>query len=134
MKRFGIYSYMYYRLATWYFKFEKKGKISYGASVLVSLSQALIITDILGIIFLNYYNRAERQIIWEKIKPFYIVFILAVAFLNDYRFKNKYDIYREKWKNQSKKEKNLYGFIVFLLIVIPLIFIPIVLNVFDYTQ
>ena len=48
MKGFSIYPYMYYRLATWYFRFEKKGKISYGASILVSLSQVIILTDILG--------------------------------------------------------------------------------------
>ncbi|OQX74412.1 MAG: hypothetical protein B6D64_12800 [Bacteroidetes bacterium 4484_276] len=124
---------MYYRLATWYFRFEKKGKISYGASILVSLSQVIILTDILGFFLLEFYEQSERQIVMDKFKPVYIILLLAIAFLNDFRFKNKYDIYKEKWENQSKKEKNLYGLIIFLLLIIPLIFAPIILNLFDYS-
>lgn len=125
---------MYYRLATWYFRFEKKGKISYGASILVSLSQVLILTDILGFFFLEFYEQSERQIVMDKFKPFYIVLILTIAFLNDFRFKNKYEIYKKKWGNQNKKAKNLYGLVIFLLLIIPLIFIPIIVSVFDYSQ
>lgn len=134
MKGFNIYPYMYYRLATWYFRFEKKGKISYGASILVSLSQALILTDILGFFFMEFYEQSERQIVMDKFKPFYVIFILAIAFLNDFKFKNKYDIYKENWGNQSKKEKNLYGLVIFILLIIPLIFIPIIVSVLDYSQ
>ena len=97
------------------------------------MSQVLIITDVLGFLFLNFYERSEGQIVLERLKPFYIVFILTVAFLNDYRFKNKYDSYNEKWGNQSKKEKNIYGLIIFLLLIIPLIFIPIIVSIFDYS-
>jgi hypothetical protein len=125
---------MYYRLATWYFRFEKKGKISYGASILVSLSQVIILTDILGFFLLEFYEQSERQIVMDKFKPAYIILLLAIAFLNDFRFKNKYEIYKEKWGNQSKKEKNLYGLVIFLLLIIPLIFAPIILNLFDYSQ
>ena len=109
---------MYYRLATWYFRFEKKGKISYGASILVSLSQVIILTDILGFFLLEFYEQSERQIVMDKFKPVYIILLLAIAFLNDFRFKNKYDIYKEKWETQSKKEKNLYGLVIFLLLII----------------
>jgi len=124
---------MYYRLATWYFRFEKKGKISYGASILVSLSQVMILTDILGFFLLEFYEQSERQIVMDKFKPVYIILLLAISFLNDFRFKNKYDIYKEKWENQSKKEKNFYGLVIFLLLIIPLIFTPIILNLFDYS-
>jgi hypothetical protein len=133
MKEFSIYPYMYYRLATWYFRFEKKGNISYGASTLVSLSQGLILTDILGLFFMEFYEQSERQIVMDKFKPVYIILLLAIAFLNDFRFKNKYDIYKKKWENQSKKEKRFYGLIIFLLLIIPLIFIPIIVSIFDYS-
>ncbi len=133
MKGYSIYSYMYYRLATWYFRFEKKGKISYGASILVSLSQVMILTDILGFFLLEFYEQSERQIVMDKFKPVYIILLLAISFLNDFRFKNKYDIYKEKWENQSKKDKNFYGLVIFLLLIIPLIFTPIILNLFDYS-
>jgi hypothetical protein len=133
MKGFSIYPYMYYRLATWYFRFEKKGKISYGASILVSLSQVLILTDLLGFFFMEFYEQAERQIVMDKFKPIYIIIILTIAFLNDFRFKNKYDIYKRKWENQNKKAKNLYGLVIFILLIIPLIFIPIIVSIFNYS-
>lgn len=125
---------MYYRLATWYFKFEKKGRISYGASILVSLSQVLILTDILGYFLLEFYEQSERQMLMSKFKPLYIILILIIAIVNDFRYKNKYDIYKEKWGDLSKKQKNFYGIVIFLLLIIPLVFIPIILNVFDYSK
>jgi len=125
---------MYYRLATWYFKFEKKGKISYGASIFVSLSQALILTDIFGFLMLYLYDQSERQMLMNKFKPFYIIFILVIAFVNDFRYKDKYDVYKEKWQDQNKNEKKIYGFVIFLLLIIPLIFIPIILMVFDSSK
>jgi len=134
MKSFDLYSYMYYRLATWYFKFEKKGKISYGASIFVSLSQALILTDIFGFLMLYLYDQSERQMLMNKFKPFYIIFILVIAFVNDFRYKDKYDVYKEKWQDQNKNEKKIYGFVIFLLLIIPLIFIPIILMVFDSSK
>ena len=134
MKMFEIYSYMYYRLATWYFKYEKKGKISYGASILVSLSQVMIITDIFGIVFLELFNKTEGQLFIDKIKPYYIVSIILIAFVNDFKYMNKYEVLDKKWGNISRKEKNLYGVYIFLLLVIPIVFIPIILNVFDYSK
>ena len=94
MKMFEIYSYMYYRLATWYFKYEKKGKISYGASILVSLSQMMILTDIIGFFFLEYYDQNERQILMDKFKPYYIILILLLSFVNDFKYRNMYDTYK----------------------------------------
>jgi len=62
---------MYYRLAIWYLKFEKKGKISYGASILVSLSQVLILTDIFGFLLLEFLEQSERQDFMNKLNEIY---------------------------------------------------------------
>lgn len=134
MKVFEIYSYMYYRLATWYFKYEKKGKISYGASILVSLSQMMILTDIIGFFFLEYYDQNERQILMDKFKPYYIILILLLSFVNDFKYRNMYDTYKNKWEHHGKNEKIFYGIIIFLLLIVPLAFAPIILTVFDYSK
>lgn len=125
---------MYYRLAVWYFKFEKKGRVSYGASILVSLSQILILTDIYGLLLLELYSQPERQLLMGKFKPYYIVSILIITFVNDFRYKDKYDIFKEKWQNQNKRDKNLYGILIFLLLIVPLVFIPTMLILFDYSK
>lgn len=134
MKIFEIYQYMYYRLASWYFRFEKKRNISYGASILVSLSQILILTDVISLLFLELYNQSERQLLMDKFKPYYIVVVLTITFVNDFRYKNKYDIFKEKWQNQNKRNKYIYGILIFLLLIIPLIFIPTLLILFDYSK
>lgn len=133
MKLNELYPYMYYRVARWYFKFESKHKISYGASVLVSLSQIMIITDIVGIVTLFSFKQIERQQLFGTYKYYYIIFILIVSFINDSIYKNKYEKYREKWESQTQKEKNVYGVVVFVLIFVPLIILPIILNIYDFT-
>jgi len=133
MKIRNIYSYMYYRLATWYFRYEKKSNISYGATALVSLSQIFILLDIGGTIFLLNYSRSERIMLFKKYLPFYITFLIIVTFVNDFIFRNEYDKYDQKWKNESENERTMHGIIIALFIIIPLIYMPIILNIFDFT-
>jgi len=126
---------MYYRLCGFgYFRFEKKGKISFGASALVSLSQVMILTNILGFSINEFYEHSDRQYVMNKFRPFYIVIILIIAFVNDYRYKNKYNAFKEKWENQSKTEKSIYGFIILLLLIVPLVSVPIMLGLFDFRK
>lgn len=133
MKIRNIYSYMYYRLATWYFRYEKKSNFSSGAAALVSLSQMLILLDFGGTIFLLNFTRSERLMLFNKYLPYYIIFLLIVYFVNGYIFRNKYDVYNQKWKNESENERTIHGIIIALFIIIPLIYMPIILNIFDFT-
>lgn len=132
MNVLDIYPYMYYRLATWYFKFEKKSHISFAASALVTLSQIMILTDIVGIIILNTFSKMERIALLNKTYPFYVSVILIIAFINDFSFRKKYDFYQEKWKDESKHTRNLKGIAIAVLIIFPVIFLPIVLNICNY--
>jgi len=132
MKVLDIYPYMYYKLATWYFKFEKKSNISFAASALVTLSQIMILTDIAGMIILNNFDKSERIALLNKAYPYYVVLILVIAFINDFTFRKKYDLYQEKWKDESKNTRILKGIAIAFLMILPVIFIPIVLNVFNY--
>jgi hypothetical protein len=133
MRGRNVYSYMYYRLASWYFKIEGKGKISYGATAIVTLSQVLILTDVIGFVILDRFPQAERSVIIHKFYPFYLVFILIVAFINDKVYKNKFEIFHERWKNETGKPKNMGNIVIILLILLPLILIPVLLNLFDYS-
>ena len=130
----NIYPYMYYRLATWYFKFEKKSNISFAASALVTLSQTMILTDIAGMIILNNFDKSERIALLNKAYPFYVVLILVIAFINDFKFRKKYDLYQEKWKDESLNRRKLKGIAIATLIILPIIFFPIVLNIFNYSN
>jgi len=134
MKALDIHPYMYYRLATWFFKFEKKSKISFAASALVTLSQMMILTNIFGMIILENFNKVEGKNIINNHYPYYIAFTLIIAIVNDIIYRNKYDVYQEKWKDENKTDKFINGIFVTALIILPIIFIPIVLNIFDYSN
>ena len=134
IKALEIYPYMYYRLATWYLKFEKKSNISFAASALVTLSQIMILSDIVGMIILNNFSKLERIVLLKKAYPFYIIVILIIALVNDFSFRKKYNLYHEKWKDESSKLRNLKGIAITALIILPIIYFPIVLNIFDYSN
>lgn len=120
---------MYYRLAKWYFRHEEKNKkLSTGAAGIVSLSQILIITDIVGIIFFESYDQDHRESLMNKYYLIFVGFILLIYFLNGLKYWNKYEKYDKKWCGELKKDKNIRGFIILILIVVPLIFTPIYLN------
>jgi len=41
---------------------------------------------------------------------------------------------RIRWEHHGKNEKIFYGIIIFLLLIVPLAFAPIILTVFDYSK
>jgi len=125
---------MYYRLAKWYFKYEEKDeKLSSGAFIIVTISQFLILTDILGFYMIENFTREPRTKIMNDMYPIYISFFILLLIINGIKYYKSFEKFNNKWKGESKKEKNIRGIIIFLLIILPLIFIPIVLNVKDYT-
>lgn len=134
MKLFEFFDYTYYRLSTWYIKREKEQPIYIGASGLVALSQVAIIIDILGFIVLESFTIAESKPVIDKYIWYFVAILLIIPFVNDLHFKNKFPIYKEKWKNIDKKKKDLYDILIFLLLFGSISFIPILLSVFDYTK
>lgn len=130
-----FYDYMYYRIATWYMKTEDNGStLSGGGVTLVSLSQMLIFTDILGVIFLESTQPKQGEALFDKLLPYYIIAIMAILVYNYYRYWNVYAEYHEKWKNENRNAKENNGLIIFLLLVIPLLFLPVLLTLKEYTK
>lgn len=128
-----IFDYMYFRIAQFYVKIERNSKVYTSATIAVTLTQFLILIDIVGTVLLENYSQENRAII---IRNFFMVFIVLLAILNIFNYKryyNAYDKYNEKWKCEDKKKRILKGIVVFILFVIPLMYIPILLSLKDYT-
>lgn len=129
-----MFDYMYYRIATWYFRRERKGKLSVQASMLVSLSQILIITDIGGLIILETLEASVSSQLMKQYSPLYIGIILLISFYNDWRYKGKYERYHERWMSEGDFNRNIRGIGVIILILVPLLFLPFLLNIVDYNK
>jgi hypothetical protein len=128
-----IFDYMYFRIAQFYVKIERNSKVYTSATIAVTLTQFLILIDIVGTVLLENYSQENRAII---IRNFFMVFIVLLAILNIFNYKryyNAYDKYNEKWSCEDKKRRILKGIVVFILFVIPLMYIPILLSLKDYT-
>ena len=94
----------------------------------------MIILDIIGTFVLEYYSKSERVNLVNSNLPILIVVVLVFKFINDYRYKSKYDNYNEKWKNENEKQRTIGTVIITILLLIPVIYLPILLNLNDYTE
>ncbi len=133
MKVIEFYDYIYYRLAKWYFNSENKDeKFSSGAFVIVSLSQFMILTDILGIYMLEAYSQDSRIKIIDEVYPIIVSSFILLLIINGFRYYNKYRGLKSKWKDENKNVKFFRTIIISLVIIIPIILIPAILLINDY--
>jgi len=66
-------------------------------------------------------------------KIFILILLGAIALLNFKKYRGKYYSLDERWKNETKRQRITHGILVILLILIPVIFPIILVNLKDYT-
>ncbi|MGI9582586.1 hypothetical protein ACR1PO_15430 [Chryseobacterium sp. RRHN12] len=109
MKNF--FDYHYYRVAKFYYK--RDGADATTALISVSAVQAWIVINI----FLFMKELFFKDI---KIKYSWIIFLavmVGILIYNKKKYKSKYPILRNKWINESKKNKAINGVIIILTII-----------------
>ncbi len=132
MRLLEIYDYMYYKIARWSIKYDDNRRISYTASAVVTLSQIVVVMDIVGLILLEFINQDERSLLLKKFYPYFVILVLFFAIANDWKYRNKFNLFHDKWKSDNRKTRVRKGVLISILIIIPLLFIPILLNIIDY--
>lgn len=129
-----LYDYMYYRLTKWFKKFYPEKHMPRQGVALVSLLQFFVPFDIFGTFYLAFYSTSERNSSLKFISIILVVLVLIITALNEFKYNNKYKEYEERWANLDEKKKDYLDIIVFLLAIIPFIYLPILTNVFDFTK
>lgn len=129
-----LYDYMYYCLTKWFKRFYPEEHTPWQGDSLVSLVQFFILFDIFGTFYLAFYSVSERKSSLDFIVIILVVVGLINTAFNRYRYKNKFKEYEIRWANLDEKKKDKLDIIVFLMAVIPLIYLPILTNVFDFTK
>ena len=130
-----IYDYMFYRISKWYRNRTSKDKLdSENAHIAVSISQGFLITDVMGMVLLVKYSKDIRVEIMDKLFPFYIILIILIIFFNYWRYRNKFDELHEKFKDENKTTYRFKTIIIILLFILPILFIPVFLNIYDYSK
>lgn len=118
-----FFDYIFYRVARFYFKWDKRHGIT--AISAVTMIQALIISDVIGFIGKLIYNRSVTQNYVAEVKLVGISLFLILLFFNYRKYYGKYFKYKNYWKEETKKEQFKRGVLVIFSLIIP--WIPLIL-------
>lgn len=130
-----LYDFMYYRIATsWYSKSYNNLKVSFFSSAIVTIAQFFIFFDIVGTIYLSQYSVAERKSSLHVVTIVMCILALIHIQLNHRKYNSKFDEYKLRWGNLDEKKRDKLDLIVILIAIIPLIWLPILTNLFDFTK
>lgn len=120
-----FFDYIYYRLLQFYFKWDGRNGIT--AVIGVSMIQCLVLFDV--ILLVERFIYGKEQIISDQNAK--IVAYLGVAGLfvliafNYFKYKNKFNSFKNRWKQESLRSRQLKGFAVLVCLILP--WVPLVL-------
>ena len=126
----NIFDYTFYRVAKAYKKWDGFEGIT--AIFAVSLSQSMIIIDIILFVILETLSKSERLDLNPYDKIILVTIMLAILVLNFIRYKGKFIVFDERWKNELRNQRIYKGILVIFLILFPVIFPILLTSLRDY--
>lgn len=112
-----FFDYIYYRLTKFYFKWDGKGSST--ALIGVSMIQTLLIVDAAIIFSKFFYDRLQTAQFTKLFSIITIAIFISFFLFNYFKHKNKYNMYRNHWKNEEVDEYKKRGIFVLLALSIP---------------
>jgi membrane protein YdbS with pleckstrin-like domain len=109
--------YIFYRTAKFFYK--KDGASGHRAIILLSTFQSLVIIEIVLIMVFSFYTREEIYQFTSVAKFLGGAICILVFFLNFWKYKNKYKLFRDKWRNEEIKIKQKRGILIVVVLIIP---------------
>jgi len=109
--------YIFYRTTKFFYK--KDGASGHRALIILSAFQSLVIIEIVLIIVFNFYTRDEIYQFTSVAKFLGGAICVIVFFLNFLRYKDKYKLFRDKWRNEEIKVKRKRGILIVVVLIIP---------------
>jgi hypothetical protein len=122
MKDFS-FDYIYYRLVSFYFKWDGRNGIT--AVIGVSMIQVLTVIDIVLFFTRLNFSRSELAPYSKTIGYAGLGITFLVIVINYFRYRNKYNSFKKKWKHESKSERRRKGVLVIICLVLPLLLLVI---------
>jgi uncharacterized membrane protein len=113
-----LFDYMFYRLAKFYYRWDRSSAIT--AIIGLSFVQACALGC--GEMFLirSAYSRSETAPHSKAYEAVGVVTLVALILLNGWRYHNRYVPLRERWQGEAPVLRVLKGSGVLLLLVLPL--------------
>lgn len=119
------FDYIYYRLNRFYFRWDGRNGIT--AVIGVSMIQCLIIFDLILLIQRIFYSRVLIVSFGSsKAMPYLAVALMLILMLvNYFKYLDKYNKFRSRWKNESRNDQISRGILVIICLVAP--WVPLIL-------
>jgi hypothetical protein len=114
-----FFEYTYYRITKAYYKWDSSGGIT--SILVISLSQTLLISDIIIFIIRLFFHRSETLQYVKLASTIVVVLLIIICILNFSKYKNKYDEYQMRWGNEKQFTRRLRGILVIIALILPLI-------------
>lgn len=118
MKNF-FFDYIYYRFYKFYYRWDGENGIT--ALLGVSMIQCLIVFNIFLLCERFFYTKSEVALKGDSSKVAYIAvtFFIALLLYNGFKYRNKYNEFRDRWVEESQYKRKIKGFFVLVTLIIP---------------
>ena len=123
----NIFEYIYYNLFVFY---SKKEKTDRGPLGVISLIQIVFIITVFGIPINSLVGKETFKQNSYWIKPLWVILMIVIMVFNDFYFKNKFPELKEKYKNETDKQRKRKTRIIFasLFLLIIIFFLTILIR------
>jgi hypothetical protein len=123
----SFFDYIYYRLAKLYFKTD--GKDSIAPIAILTLTQIFICIDLLSLFYAEVLAKAFSMSTLGLSKFLYVIVAILLLIYNYRRYKNKFNLFNERWNGEPKKVKISKGILILIFIISVIAFSGIHLNI-----
>jgi RHS repeat-associated protein len=118
------FDYIYYRSSLTYRFFKDDGILS--PTLVVVVIKGILVIDVGVLVLKSFTNQEFIDRTSNAQSSVAIVLMLLILYLDYNRYKDKFELFHEMWKDESKRQRILKGFLVFLSFIAP--WIPFVVR------
>ena len=118
MKNF-FFDYIYYRFYKLYYRWDGENGIT--ALIGVSMIQCLIVFNIFLLGERFFYTKSQVALKGDSSIFAYIAvaFFIALLLYNGFKYRNKYNEFRDRWVEESQYNRKIKGILVLVTLIIP---------------
>ena len=112
-----FFEYIYYRLNSFYFKWD--GRNGFTSIIGVSMIQSILLGDVILLILKVFLTDYEISL-YSKSLSYGVIFIfLIICFVNSYKYKNRFNEFKTFWKNETAIQRRYKGGLVVFSLIMP---------------
>jgi hypothetical protein len=118
-----FFDYIYYRITKFYFKWD--GRTGGTAIVAISIIQTLLLGDVVVFLTRLVLERNDTTPYSKTIACIFGGMLILFVIYNYRKYNGSYNKFRSFWKEETRIQKNIKGFLVIASLIVP--WIPIIL-------